>query len=489
VTNPIGARTSEDLTETGESTFRVGTLVYTYRGLVIVFFWMLFGDFCFTMMEGVVPTLVPVMLKDISISNATIGLVAGTIPNVLNLLFAPVVSYRSDRHRGRWGRRIPYLVLFSPIVAGCVVLTGYAPSIGAWLHGMLVAWFGPISKGQINFFSVAVCSILFQFFNVFVYYVYYYLFNDVIPQQFLGRFYALFRVVGAGGGIVFSRYFLGAAEKHPHAVFLSIAIIYLSVFLVMSWRVKEGEYPPPAPAVDGGSRFSGVRTFIRECFFVRFYWTLYAAFGLSTAGGSGILLFRILLAKNMGMTLDDYGKILSWGSVISVILFYPFGWLADRIHPMRLSLIGFMVTLTVGLGSALGIRSETSFFVWTTLAAVAAALAVSASGPLLPAILPKTQFGQFTSAVSLTQSVFVIVSNYAVGIVVDRTGSYKVIYWWSAVLTAISLVLWLVLYRDWVRLGGSQHYVAPIYEDMRGENAVESEDDSGVNIGGEGSRR
>lgn len=105
---------------------------------------------------------------------------------------------------------------------------------------------------------------------------------------------------------------------------------------------------------------------------------------------------------------------------------------------------------------------------WTTLAAVAAALAVSASGPLLPAIFPKTQFGQFTSAVSLTQSIFVIVSNYVVGLVVDRMGSYKVIYWWSAVLTAISLVLWLVLYRNWVRLGGSQHYVAPVYEDESG---------------------
>lgn len=243
MTNPIEARAGRDLADGGERLFRVGTLVYTYRGLVIVFFWMLFGDFCFTMMEGVVPSLVPVMLKDISISNATIGLIAGTIPNILNLLFAPVVSYRSDRHRGKWGRRIPYLVLFSPIVAGCVVLTGYAPSIGAGLHGMLFARFGSISNGQVIFFSVAVCSILFQFFNVFVYYVYYYLFNDVIPQQFLGRFYALFRVVGAGGGIVFSRYFLGAAEKHPHAVFLSIAIIYLSVFLVMSWRVKEGEYP------------------------------------------------------------------------------------------------------------------------------------------------------------------------------------------------------------------------------------------------------
>jgi hypothetical protein len=69
-------------------------------------------------------------------------------------------------------------------------------------------------------------------------------------------------------------------------------------------------------------------------------------------------------------------------------------------------------------------------------------------------------------------------------------GSYKVIYWWSAVLTAISLVFWVVFYRNWVRLGGSQHYVAPVYEDISGElkanagAAIDGKDHAGNEFSG-----
>jgi MFS family permease len=404
------------------------------------------------------------MLKDVAASNAAIGLVAGTIPNVLSMVFSPIVSYRSDRYRSRWGRRIPYLVIFSPVVTGCVILTGYAPEIGAWLHSLLHAAVGPAAKARVIFYTVSGCSILFQFFNVFVYYIYYYLFNDVVPQQFLGRFYALFRVVGAGAGFIFTRYCLGLAETHLHEVFVTIALIYLIVFMLMCWRVKEGEYPPPPEPARKSFRFTGVRVFVRECFFTPFYWPLYLAYSLSIAGSSAILLFRILFAKDLGITLDEYGKVLSWGSIISLVLFYPFGWLADRIHPMRLALIAGVMTVIVGLGSALDIHSRWTFFVWTTLGMIAAAVAISASGPLLPAILPKAQFGQFTAAVSLTQSVSVIASNYLVGVYVDRMGSYRVIYWWSVLFTAISLVSWLVLYRNWIRLGGRKSFVAPVPE-------------------------
>ena len=43
----------------------------------------------------------------------------------------------------------------------------------------------------------------FQFFDHFVSSVYYYLIPDVVPTQFIGRFIGLFRIVGAGAGIVF----------------------------------------------------------------------------------------------------------------------------------------------------------------------------------------------------------------------------------------------------------------------------------------------
>jgi MFS family permease len=454
---------SETPQQTAPATYRVGTLVYTRRALVVLFFWMLFGDFCFTMMEAVVPTIVPLMLKDISVSNSTIGLIVGTIPSLISMIFAPIVSYRSDRHRGPWGRRIPYLVWFSPVVTVCVILTSCSPEIGSWLHSVLTPMGVSVSRPMMILFVVGGCSVLFQFFNLFVYYIYYYLFNDVIPEQFMGRFYALFRVVGAAAGFFFSRYILGMAESHRREIFITIAIIYLVAFMLMCRNVKEGEYPPPPPdSKRAGSRLAGVRTFIRECFSLPYYWLLYLAYGVTAAGSSGIVLFRIFFAKDLGMTLDDYGKILGWGSVLLVALFYPFGWLADRIHPMRLAILAAVISLGVALGSAAFIQWKTSFFLWTMLGSVAGAIAISASGPLLPLILPKAQFGQFTSAVSLVQSAMVMVANYVVGLLVDMAGSYRLIYWWSALFGALSLVLWLFLYGAWKRRGGQHHYVAPV---------------------------
>ena len=54
-----------------------------------------------------------------------------------DLLIGPVISYRSDRHRGRWGRRIPYLMLTAPLTAVTMFALAYSPVMGAWLHQQL----------------------------------------------------------------------------------------------------------------------------------------------------------------------------------------------------------------------------------------------------------------------------------------------------------------------------------------------------------------
>src|SRR5688572_21606966 len=120
-----------------EQTSARRALVYTKAGLVGMFFWMLWGDFCFTLMESTIPRLLPLTLKDLGASNRTIGLLVGSIPGVLNMVITPVVSYRSDRYRSRWGRRIPYLLWPSPFIALFLVITGYATDIGHALQG----WF------------------------------------------------------------------------------------------------------------------------------------------------------------------------------------------------------------------------------------------------------------------------------------------------------------------------------------------------------------
>jgi Na+/melibiose symporter-like transporter len=40
-----------------------------------------------------------------------------TFPGAVALVLGPIISYKSDRHRGKWGRRIPFLMATTPIAA------------------------------------------------------------------------------------------------------------------------------------------------------------------------------------------------------------------------------------------------------------------------------------------------------------------------------------------------------------------------------------
>lgn len=57
IENPSASSTSDDCG--GRPRFSVGTLVYSKAGLAALFMWLLWGDFCFTMIETVMPSIVP----------------------------------------------------------------------------------------------------------------------------------------------------------------------------------------------------------------------------------------------------------------------------------------------------------------------------------------------------------------------------------------------------------------------------------------------
>ena len=51
----------------------------------------------------------------------------GVLAMGLGLLLGPIVAVRSDRHRGRWGRRIPYLFLPTPFIVVSLVGMAFTP--------------------------------------------------------------------------------------------------------------------------------------------------------------------------------------------------------------------------------------------------------------------------------------------------------------------------------------------------------------------------
>ena len=131
LSNP--AAPSSPLADPG-SRMRVGTLQYTKAGLATVFFWLLWGDFVFQMMEYVAPAIVPLRLKDLYISDRLLPIIVGTIPQIINTALNPIISSASDRYRSRLGRRIPFMLFGIPFVCAALVAMAYSTEIGIWLH-------------------------------------------------------------------------------------------------------------------------------------------------------------------------------------------------------------------------------------------------------------------------------------------------------------------------------------------------------------------
>jgi Na+/melibiose symporter-like transporter len=118
------------------ASYTVGTLTYTKMGLVTLFGWLLWGDFCFQVMESLNPAIVPLKLRQLDAPNWAIALIMVTLPGFLNMTICPWVSFKSDRHRGPMGRRIPFILYTLPFLTACLLLLGFSEHIGRSLHSI-----------------------------------------------------------------------------------------------------------------------------------------------------------------------------------------------------------------------------------------------------------------------------------------------------------------------------------------------------------------
>ena len=153
----------------------------------MLFVWLLWGDFCFTLMETVVPSIVPLHLKNLQCPNWLVGMILSTIPNLMGMTIAPYISVKSDRCRSRWGRRIPYLALTTPVAALAIAGFAYSPVIGRTVARL----FGTAENPAI-LWTLGIFWGVFEVATVISGAIFGALVNDVVPHPLLGRFYGRF---------------------------------------------------------------------------------------------------------------------------------------------------------------------------------------------------------------------------------------------------------------------------------------------------------
>jgi MFS family permease len=458
--------------------YRTGTLTYTKAGLVSLFFFLLWGDFCFQLMETVMPSLLPLELNGLGAPNWTIGLLITTIPNILVFCVNPVISFRSDRFRSRWGRRIPFLAVATPFVVVFLILLGYSVPIAHVLHRYALA--GRFSELTVVLVVMGGFMICFQFFNSFITSVYYYLFNDVVPRAFLARMMSLFRVVSNLSGICYNGFIFPHSAGHMPEILLGAALLYLAGFTLMCRKVKEGGYPPPPENIGHERGFvAAVKTYARECFTHRYYWLIFIAnsfWAMTWVTGP----FNTLVATQvLGYDRAFIGDLGAITLVVSTLLLYPAGILADRFHPLRVILISLTIGLLIApvnitlvflrphvtLATAQDISIATSI-----LGLPWGALAGASEVALFMRLLPQDRYGQFCSANALVRAVALIIGGTLVGFFLDFMKRlapdhpelcYRFVPLWNFVFQSGYIFFYYLVYREWQRLGGLKSFVPP----------------------------
>lgn len=446
---------------------RKGSLQYTKMSLVLLFFYLLWGDFVLQLMETVIPALMPLQLKELGASNTVMGLLLATTPAFFNLTINPVVSFRSDNFRSAWGRRIPFLMVFTPLVTIVLVVLSFSPEIGAaiWKTSIVQQVFGSPNVALIA--VMAVCVVVFQFFHFCLMPVYYYLFVDVVPDAYMARFMALFRVVIAINAYLFNTFIYGHALTHTREIYVGCALVYCIGFMWMCWKVKEGKYPPPAHGERLGI-WGSIKVYARECYSHPHYLLFNArnaVWGLGMVPGIYIIF---VLRDELGLSLDFIGKINGWTALITASILFPMGMLCDRFGAIRIVLIAMCLHTAMHALPFFFLHGKVSFVVLQMIGLPIGALVTASELPFYATIPPRERYGQFGSANQLVISFVTITGSIVAGRYMDWitdggkiVANYRYLYWWIFTCFVIATVLMYFLYRSWLKYGGPKNYVPP----------------------------
>jgi Na+/melibiose symporter-like transporter len=434
-----------------EKIYRVGTLRYSQHDLYVLFFWLMWNDFTITLLEQV-HGLLGFLYKDYGASNAEIA-TFGSITGLISMWINPWCSTWSDRTRTKYGRRRPFVFFATPFFALFLMLIPYMPGLyRALMHYPLAAGMLhhiPI-KGEVLF--IFICAFVAGAFNSMVLAIFSYLYWDVVPASVLGRFNGLAKIVTSLAAFAWNFFFFGLGEHHMKAVFVGVSVFCLLFYLISTWQIKEGEYPPPDKHKKGGG-LAPVRAYFVECFSQPYFLWIFLGFTLyqlnNLAGQSQIFY----LHYDLGLSLDSIGKMRALPLIVSVALAFAIGAMTDKFNPVRLLAPTYLIWGAFNFAGYFFVQSQWSFLVLVTGTSLMATASGIVTSAVAVRIYPMEKLGQFSSACAISQQLTCGLVAPFMGVIFDHT-SNRVGFLWSADFLFAAALVFRTVYFNWKKRHG-----------------------------------
>ncbi|MGE4565681.1 MAG: MFS transporter [Victivallaceae bacterium] len=444
--------------------WHAGTLTYTTAGIVMLFVWLLWGDFTWSMKERAVGYVAALMVKSFGVSDLVYSLLIVSFPNFTNIFLGPIVSYMSDRHRGRFGRRIPFLFFTTPFVVIGLIGLGFSAPLGEWLQRLIGE--DVISLNMAKLIAFSFFWIILDFGTTLANSIFVALANDVVPAGLIGRFLALFRAVSLICAVLFNYYLFGYAESHALYIFGGLGILYGIGLFSMCLKVKEGEYPPIPREETGSAGRNALRStvdYFKQCFSLPYYRWVIAAFVICAVSVLPINVYVIFFVKKLNMSFADFGKLTALIFMVAFVMSFFLGMLADKYHPLRMGIVSMAILSVILLVGGFLIKDIRSFSIVFFVQQIAIMSFNTLTASYGQRLFPKVIFAQFNSAMMLINAIVTMSLAPAVGYFLDVIGNdYRYIYLIGGIIGLAGLASLLVVYRYFLKFGGDKGYHAPL---------------------------
>lgn len=437
---------------TDKKKYTVGTLCYDQKGLLLVFFWLMWNDFSIMLLEQVT-SVTGILMRD---RGATYTLLAvfATIGSLLGMWINPFFSTWSDRLRSRFGRRRPFLLCSTPFFAASLCAIPFMPDFYHYL--MQFEWIArllnhlPIS-GEVLFLGIA--SVICGLFNAVVLAIFSYYYWDVVPENVLGRFNSIAKIVTVAAGMVWSFFIVGYAEHHAKLVYLGVSIFCLSIYLLSVWKVKEGDYPPPEPKKTNNV-FEPIVNYCRDCFSKPYFLWIFAGTLCIQLGNKGNDFQFFYLRYDLGLDLAATGWVAGVGltvtTVFGVVLGYWAGSMVDRLKSIRVIPVTLFIWSMLCLISYFYIHDKTSASIMAALIQINLFIFSVSLGAVTVELFPREKIGQFCSAQAFFyQTSIMILNPCAISPFFDWLKFNRAGYLWAAFFYCLAGFITVKVYFNW----------------------------------------